>query len=67
MLDPSLSALIWWIIGYPFAYGTTGNNGFIGAGQFFLASYEDCTSRMCTYSRTPEATSHSFWFFNVRT
>jgi len=41
VLDACLGALLWWMVGFPFAYGerTNGDNGWIGANNFFLAQY----------------------------
>jgi Amt family ammonium transporter len=32
ILDASLAALIWWLVGYGFAYGDSSDGGFIGTG-----------------------------------
>jgi Amt family ammonium transporter len=41
LLDACLGAVVWWALGFPFAFGTrfNGSNGWIGANNFFLAQY----------------------------
>ena len=37
MMDVSLGAVCWWVLGYGFAYGDSrGSDGFVGASNFFL-------------------------------
>mmetsp|Transcript_12892 Transcript_12892/g.27205 ORF Transcript_12892/g.27205 Transcript_12892/m.27205 type:complete len:515 (-) Transcript_12892:142-1686(-) len=36
VLDACLGAMVWWGIGYPFAYGQAGDNDFIGGYNFFM-------------------------------
>lgn len=42
VIDACAGALMWWAIGFPFAFGTrfNGSNGWIGANNFFLAQYD---------------------------
>jgi Amt family ammonium transporter len=41
LLDACLGAVVWWALGFPFAFGArfNGSNGWIGANNFFLAQY----------------------------
>ena len=36
MIDSSLAAIMFWMLGYAFAFGSSSSNGFIGYGEFFL-------------------------------
>ena len=69
-MDACIGALVWWVIGFPFAYGESspGSNdvqGFIGRHQFFLADYTDNSNLdLNPYRRVLEFdVTHAFWFF----
>mmetsp|Transcript_18750 Transcript_18750/g.35395 ORF Transcript_18750/g.35395 Transcript_18750/m.35395 type:complete len:579 (-) Transcript_18750:341-2077(-) len=42
LLDASIGAICFWLVGYSFAFGTgTKTNGFIGSGNYALTDYEE--------------------------
>jgi Amt family ammonium transporter len=74
VIDACAGALMWWALGFPFAFGNRfdGSNGWIGANNFFLAQYDQQATTpgntypiaMRNYSYTDETLSgFAFWLF----
>ena len=74
VIDACAGALMWWALGFPFAFGERLNssNGWIGANNFFLAQYDQQTITagnpypiaMRNFSYTDTTLSgFAFWLF----
>jgi len=69
LMDPAIAAIIWWAVGFPFAFGerTSGGNGWIGSNNFFLSTleYVEPTYAQARYPVQPRggAITYDFWFF----
>lgn len=53
VMDACLGAIIWWAVGYPFAFGAGGTDDFIGSGDFFLYNHRDWEREMIADYTTP--------------
>ncbi|KAK3235142.1 hypothetical protein CYMTET_54639 [Cymbomonas tetramitiformis] len=63
ILDACLGGMVWWAVGYPFAYGTGGAspNAFIGGANFFM--YKGTTSMNDSDGSAPSGYFYAGWMF----
>jgi Amt family ammonium transporter len=66
VMDACLGAIIWWSVGYPFAFGAGSSDDFIGSGDFFLYNHRSWErQRMADYAAKidGEDVTYGTWMF----